>query len=246
MVRAFFGVLFVILYCIISLPLLIILTIVRKFKPLAAEMFMLRVVQGAFRILLFICGTKVTVIGQDNIPKDEAVLFVGNHQSFFDTIISYTHMKARCGYVAKDNLEHIPLLSWNMKFLFCLFLDRNDLKKGLEVIQKAIEYIKGGISVFIFPEGTRNDTGDDTALADFHKGSFKVAQRTGCKIIPVSFNNTAAIFEGQFPRVVARRVVVEYGTPIAYGDLSKEEQRHIHEYFHDIILEMLKRNKAPV
>ena len=242
MIRAFFGILFVIVYCIISVPVLLIETLIRKFNPYLAEMSMLRIVQTAFRILLFICGTKVIVKGLDNIPEDEAVLFVGNHQSFFDTIISYTHMKSRCGYIAKDNMEHIPLLSWNMKFLFCLFLKRDDLKQGLETIKKAIDYIKNGISVFVFPEGTRNKTGIETELSPFHRGSFKIAQRTGCKIIPVSFNHTADIFEAHFPVVHRQRVVVEYGTPIPYGDLTRDEQKTIDEVFRNIIRDMVARN----
>ena len=244
MIRAIFGILFVVLYCIVSIPILLVETLIRKRWPLKAEMSMLRIVQGAFRILLRITGTTVTVKGLENIPEDEAVLFVGNHQSFFDIIISYSQMKTRCGYVAKDNLAHIPILSWNMRFLFCLFLNRDDLKQGLETIHRAIDYIHSGISVFIFPEGTRNKSGDETCLGEFHKGSFKIAQRTGCKIIPVSFNNTASIFERQFPRVSREHVVVEYGKPVAYGDLTRDEQRHIDTYFRDILTEMIRKNQA--
>lgn len=243
MIRALIAVIFVVIYCIISIPLLLIMTLVRKFNPVTAEMFMLRVVQGAFRIILFICGTKITVLGRENIPEDEAVLFVGNHQSLFDIVTSYCHMKNRCGYIAKDNLAHIPLLSWNMRFLLCLFLDRNDLKKGLETIKQAIEYIKQGISVFIFPEGTRNKSGDETALNEFHRGSFKMAQRTGCSIVPVSFNNTASIFEAQFPRVKPAHIIIEYGKPVPYGSLTREEQKNIDEHFRKIIAEMVTKNR---
>ncbi len=242
MIRALIGIIFVILYCIVSVPLLIVQTIRRKYNPIGAETFMLRVVQGAFRILLFICGTKVNVIGLENIPEDESVLFVGNHLSFFDIIISYSQMKTRCGYIAKDNLEHIPLLSWNMKFLFCLFLNRDDLKQGLETIKKAISYIENGISVFVFPEGTRNKTGDDTQLGPFHRGSFKIAQRTNCSIIPVSFNGTADIFEAHFPIVKKTTVTVEYGKPVPYSSLTRDEQKRIDEVFRDKIRDMVIKN----
>ncbi len=246
MIRALIAVIFVILYCIISVPILLVETVIRKFNPFLAETSMLRIVQGAFKFLLFICGTKVTVKGLDNITEGEAVLFVANHQSFFDIIISYSQMKNRCGYIAKDNLEHIPLLSWNMKFLFCLFLKRDDLRQGMETIKKAIDYIKNGISVFVFPEGTRNKSGVDTELQPFHRGSFKIAQRTGCRIIPVSFNRTSDIFEAHFPVVKPREVIVEYGAPIAYGDLSREEQKHIDEYFRTIIRDMVEKNSREV
>lgn len=246
MIRAFFGITFVVVYCILSVPVLLIETVIRKFNPKAAELSMLKIVQAAFKILLFICGTRITTLGEENLPKGEAVLFVGNHLSFFDTIISYSQMKDRCGYIAKDNLAHIPLLSWNMRFLLCLFLKRDDLRQGLEVIHKAIDYINNGISVFIYPEGTRNKTGDPTQLHPFHRGSFKIAQRTGCKIVPVAFNNADDVFERHFPKVKSVHVIVEYGKPIPYGDLSKDEQRHIDEYFRSLIIEMVKKNEALV
>ena len=246
MIRTILTVLFVILYCVVSIPILIVETIIRKFNPMAAEMSMLHIVQGAFKIVLLITGTKVTTLGYENVPDDEAVLFVGNHLSFFDTIISYSQMKTRCGYIAKDNLAHIPILSWNMRFLFCLFLDRSDLKQGLETIRKAIDYVKNGISVFIYPEGTRNKSGDETNLLPFHRGSFKIAQRTNCRIIPVAFNNADDVFERHFPYVRKTHVIVEYGTPIAYQDLTREEQKHIDEYFRSVITDMVKKNQALV
>ena len=245
MIRMIASVIFVVFYCVISIPVLLVETVIRKFNPVAAEMSMLRIVQRAFKFVLFLCGTKVTVKGLENIPEDEAVLFIGNHQSFFDIVISYSQMKSRCGYIAKKNLAYVPLLSWNMRFLFCLFLDRNNLKQGLETIHKAIDYIKEGISVFIFPEGHRNP-GDETQLLEFHRGSFKIAQRTGCKIIPVSFNNTAGIFERQFPRIRPVHVIVEYGKPVAYGELARDEQRQIDAVFRNILQEMVKRNQAEI
>lgn len=246
MIRTIIAVLFVVVYCIVSIPILLVETVIRKIDKKKAELSMLRVVQTAFRILLFICGTKVTTLGYENIPDDEAVLFVGNHLSFFDTIISYSQMKNRCGYIAKDNLAHIPLLSWNMRFLLCLFLKRDDLKQGLQVIRQAIDYIGEGISVFIYPEGTRNKSGIPTQLHPFHRGSFKIAQRTGCKIVPVAFNNADDVFEAHFPRVKPTHVIVEYGKPIPYGALSREEQKHIDEHFRGILIEMIRKNEALV
>ena len=88
MIRAALIVIYVVLYCIVSIPILLVMTVVRKFSREKAELAMLRVVQCAFRILLFMAGTKITLIGEENIPREEAGLFVGNHQSFFDTIMS--------------------------------------------------------------------------------------------------------------------------------------------------------------
>ena len=81
MLRAILALLFAILYLIIGIPVLGIEWIISKFNRKAADISQLRMVQWAFRVILFICGTKVTVIGEENVPKDEAVLYIGNHKA---------------------------------------------------------------------------------------------------------------------------------------------------------------------
>ena len=78
-----------------------------------------------------------------------------------------------------------------MKNLHCLFLDRKDIKQGLKTILEGIEKVKSGISICIFPEGTRNKVND--TFLPFHEGSFKIAEKSGCPIIPMSIYNSAAI-----------------------------------------------------
>ena len=244
MIRFILAIIVVAIYFILSLPLLLIFSLVRLISPRAAVCALQRIVGIVCRIVLLIAGTRVTTIGREKVPDGEAVLYVANHQSIIDTLIPLTQLQPPYGYIAKDNLGRIPVLSWNMRFLSCLFLDREDLRQGLEVIKAAIELGKNGTSVFIYPEGTRNKGNDETVLLPFHRGSFKIAQRTGCKIVPIAFNNVDAVFERQFPKLRKAHVIVEYGDPVAYGDLTKEEQKHIDEYFRDKITEMVKRNHA--
>lgn len=243
MLRFIIGIIVAVLYCIASLVLLLIWWIISRFSKKKAERFYFRIVQWIFRVLMRIAGAKVTVKGRENIPKGEAVLYVANHQSFFDVIISYTLLNDPTAYIAKKEFEKVPLLNINMKALSMLFIDRDDIKQSLGIIKTAIGYIKEGRSIFIFPEGTRNKSGDELNLAPFHRGSFKPAQRTGCKIVPIAFNNTETLFEKNFPHVTPAKVVVEFGKPVAYGDLTKDQQKHIDEYFRAEIIEMLKKNQ---
>ena len=185
-------------------------------------------------------SVKATIIGEENIP-DEPVLFVGNHRSFFDILLTYSRCRRLTGYVAKKEMEHIPLLSTWMRFVYCLFLDRENPKEGLKTILTAIDYIKKGISICIFPEGTRNK-GEELSMLPFKDGAFKIATKTGCAIIPISMNNTAAIFENQFPKIRKVHVVIEYGKPIYPNELDKETKRHIGDYVENIIRETIKKN----
>jgi len=241
--RSILALLTAVIYLILSIPILLVMLVVRHFKPEAAQLAHQRIVQTVLKTILFFSGTKITVIGLDNIPADEPVLFVGNHLSIFDIIIAYSQMKTRTGFISKDSLKKIPLLRENMRFLDCLFLDRSDLRQGLETILTAVETVKRGVSIFIFPEGTRNKSGDATALLPFHNGSFKIAQRTGCAIVPVAFTGTDAIFEQHVPWVKAKHVVVEYGAPVRYSDLTKEERKQVGELFRTKIRDMIIKNE---
>lgn len=239
--RLILALLFLLIFFIISIPLYLIELIIGLFSHRAMVASSQRIVKVAFKMLLFVCGVKKTVIGVENIPRDEAVLFISNHRSIFDIAIAYSTLPTLTGFMAKKEIARIPFLSTWMRFLQCLFLDRDDIKQGLKTILKAIEQVKAGYSVFISPEGTRNH-GDE--LLPFKEGSFKVAEKTGCAIIPVSISNADEIFENHKPWVHGTHVVIEYGKPIYPKDLSKEQMKFLGSYVRDIIGETLARNAS--
>ena len=246
MIRFILVATIVIGFLILSIPILIVEWIIGKFSPMTKEISSLRLIQAVFRFILWVAGTKVTVIGEENVPRDTPVLYIGNHRSYFDILLTYSRCPIRTGYIAKKEMERYPLLSNWMKYLHCLFLDRDDIKQGLKTILTAIEKIKSGISICIFPEGTRNERADETDMLPFHEGSFKIATKAGCPIIPIAMNNTADIFEAHFPKIRPCHVVVEYCKPIYVKELPKEDQKHLGEYTQKIILETVKKNQALV
>lgn len=233
--------LFLLIYFIASIPLFGIEWIIGKFNKRAKDISSLRIVQFGFKAILFISGTKTTVIGYDNIPKGEPVLFVGNHKSFFDVIISYSIMPDLTGFVAKKEIEKVPFLRTWMRYLYCLFLDRDNLKEGLKTILQGIEYIKQGVSIVIFPEGTRNSSDDD--MFPFKEGSLKFAEKSGCKIIPMVQNNTAECFEKHLPWIKKAHTVLEFCEPIDINALEKDDRKHLAAYVQNIIAEVYRKNK---
>lgn len=244
MIKFICVVLFLFLYLILGIPVLGIEWIIGKFNKEKEDYQCLRMVQWAFKRILAMTGVEVTVIGEERIP-DEAVLFIGNHRSYFDILLTYSRCKRRTGYVAKKEMLSYPLLRTWMKRLYCLFLDRDNVREGLKTILQAIEYINNDISVCIFPEGTRNK-GEELSILPFHAGSFKIAEKSGCAIVPISMNNTISIFEKQFPRIKKTHVVIEYGEPIYLNKLDKDTRKHISEYCQNIIQETINKNQALV
>lgn len=246
MIRFIIVCICVIGYLILSIPILLAEWVVGKFNPRAKNISSLRIIQTVFRFILKVTGADITIIGHENVPKDQAVLYIGNHRSFFDILLTYVHCPDLTGYVAKKEMAPIPLLSIWMRYLHCLFLDRKDIKEGMKTILTAIEKVKNGISICIFPEGTRNKGDDELELLPFHEGSFKIATKSGCPIIPMAISNSAEIFENHFPKIKPCKVVVEYGKPIYPEQLSKEDKKRLGAYTQGIILEMLKKNQELV
>ena len=242
MIRLIFVALFLVIFLILSIPVFLIEWLIGKVNPHARDISSLRIVQGAFYVIAFLSGCHVTVKGMENVPKDEAVLYIGNHRSYFDVVLTYARCPGLTSYMAKKEVARVPLLSTWMRFLHCLFLDRKDIKQGLKTILAAIDLIKNGISVCIFPEGTRSTGPEQTELLPFHEGSFKVATKTDCQIVPMAITNTSRIFEDHIPFIRSTDVVIEYGKPFRPSELTKEQKKGIGGYTRGIIQEMVQNN----
>lgn len=244
MLRLILVLFFAVAYLILTIPVLAVEWLIGKFNPHVKDITSLRMVQWIFKVILWGAGVKLDVIGEDKVPKDQAVLYIGNHRSNFDPIITYSRCPGLTGYVAKKEMKKIPLLCTWMKYLHCHFLDRKDLRQGLKMILSCIEDINNGISICIFPEGTRSKQETETPLLPFHEGSFKIAQKTNCPIIPMALTGTNRILETQFPKIKSTHVILEYGKPIIPSELSPEERKHLGGYTGKVIEEMLEKNRS--
>ena len=243
MIRFISVALFVVIFLILSIPLLIAEWIIGKFNMDIKNRSSLAIVNWAFRWCLRLSGVKITYIGEERIPKDQAVLYIGNHRSYFDILTGYVTVPTLMGFVAKKEMEKWPLLSNWMKNVHCLFLNRTDMKEGLKTILEGIAQVKSGISVWIFPEGTRNKNEDLMDLLPFKEGSLKIAEKSGCPVIPVAITGTAEVFEAHFPKIHSSNVTIEFGTPFIVKELEPEQRKFAGAYTRDRILEMLQREK---
>ena len=244
MIRLILICLFIGLFFISSILLFFILFIIGLFSKKAKARISYAIVQNVLRVCLFIAGTKIEIIGLENVPKDRAVLYVGNHRSIFDILINYSLVPPLTGFVSKKEMKKYPFLNHWMKLMNCLFLDRDNIKEGLKTILEGVDKMKSGVSLFIYPEGTRAKRDED--MIEFKEGSFKLAEKSGAPIIPVAINNSSACFEDHMPRVKKAHVVIEYGKPIEVAELSKEEKKRLGAHVHGIVKEMVMKNKELV
>ena len=233
--RTILIILSLIIITILSIPMYLVEFIIGLFNPMLKHKIAQAIVRVVFKFWLWLAGTKYTIIGRDRVPKDEAVLYIANHRSFFDVFLGYAFIPNPVAFVSKKSIKRIPCVAQWMYFLSCMFLDREDIKSGMEMIKKSINVVKSGISVFICPEGKRNSTDE---ILPFKEGCFRIATRTNCKIVPLCYTNTESAFEAHLPWVKKTRVTMEFGEPIDVSSMDRAEQKRLGEKMRNIIQEM--------
>ena len=229
MFRIIISLLFAIGFLIVSLPVLGVLALIGLFAPNVRMRAAMAIIRWAFRVLVKLAGIRLTVLGREHLPAGRAALYVGNHRSIYDIIIAYTLLPPPAGIVAKESLSRIPIFSVWEKLICCLFLDRNDLRSGMRMIQKGTEQLSAGISMYICPEGTRNKAACDLPLLPFHEGSFRMATKCDAPIVPVAISNAIGIWEAHPKKIVPTEVTVRFCAPIETAGLDRSAKKQLGE-----------------
>ncbi len=239
--RSFLVLAYLFTYLVVMIPVHGILVLIGKWNPKLRYKIGSALVCTGFRWELLQSGAKIEVVGREKIPKDP-VLFVANHRSYFDILVLHTTSGKRPGFVAKAEIQKFKLLAWWMEDISCLFLNRSDLRSGMQMIKEGAERIQQGISLAIFPEGTRN--GSDSLLP-FKEGSLKLAEKAGCPVVPVTIIDTDKLLEIR-PGFDIRsgKVKVIYGEPFYINDLPKEQRKKAGAYVQGIIEETIQNEKG--
>lgn len=177
----------------------------------------------AVRWIMICLGSKVTVLGKENLPKKgEKYCMIPNHLSMID--IPAVFMTGRWpGIVSKAEVWKIPILHALLVLLNCIKLNRTSPKDAIKAIHDGVENINSGIPMLIFPEGTRSKTG---VIGEFKAGSFKMATRSKSKIVPVVLKNTRECFESAYyPGIVP--VYVQILPSIDTDGMEAEELKEL-------------------
>jgi len=124
---------------------------------------------------------KLKVEGLENIDHNKTYVIVANHQSLADIVIIYkTHMYFK--WVAKRDLLKVPFIGGLLWVNDHVLLDRGDFGSIKVVYRQAAEWLRKGVSMLFFPEGTRSGTDD---MNEFQNGAFKLAIKEKCPVLPV-------------------------------------------------------------
>lgn len=138
-------------------------------------------------INLTFTGVRVRIIGREKIDKAKSYIIMTNHQSNLDVLAIATRLPLQLRWVAKRELLKVPIFGLAIQKMGMIFIDRKDPEKAHESMMAADEKIKSGLSVIIFPEGTRSRDGK---LLEFKKGGFVMALQTKTPILPITINGS--------------------------------------------------------
>lgn len=184
------------------------------------------------RHFLSVAGARVEVMGRENIPPEGSrVCIVANHQSYADPAFILGWINGNTGFIGKKQLAKVPALGCWMRVLRCVFIDRESARDGVRAMQMAIEHIKDGTFMAVFPEGTRSKSSE---MLDFRPGSLKMALRSGALVLPVTIDGSYLLYEAT-GRIKPARVKITVHPPIDVNTLSAEEKRALPDRVQAII-----------
>ncbi|MEF9951188.1 MAG: lysophospholipid acyltransferase family protein [Clostridium sp.] len=179
-----------------------------------------------------IAGATVNIQGEENIPEDETLLFISNHQSNFDIALFLSCVKTNKGFVAKKELAKVPILKTWMEKIDCIFMDRSNMRASAMAIAESTKLLKKGRSMVIFPEGTRSCKNE---LLEFKAGSFKLATKSKVRIVPVTIKNSYKLMEENHNRITPAEVEIYIHPPVETKGLTKEEEDNLPNLIKSII-----------
>jgi len=173
------------------------------------------------QLQLSAAGVKVTVTGAENIPKDQPVVFVSNHQSWFDIISLAANLPGYPRFVYKKEMDRIPILGQALKRAGHILIDRQNRQQAFSAYDEAATVIRDGMSAVVFPEGTRSRTGE---MLSFKKGPFVLAIASQVPMIPVYCAGTFDIMPKGTLWVRPHPVTLRLGQPIETKGLTYDDR----------------------
>ncbi len=192
------------------------------------------------KCLLVASGIKVTVKGLSNINPAESYIFMPNHVSNFDIPVLLAHLLVQFRWLAKAELFKIPVFGHAMQRAGYISIDRSDRTSAIRSLKKAGTMIRNGVSLLIFPEGTRSY---DNNIQPFKKGGFVLAVDSGVPIVPVIIHGTWPIMPKKKILVKPGNVVLEVAKPIDTSNYTVKTKDVLMEKVRTVIIESLEKGK---
>jgi len=188
--------------------------------------------------ILFVSGIRVDVEGLANIEPSKSYIYMSNHRSNFDIPVLLGCLPIQFRWLAKAELFKIPIFGRAMSAAGYVKIDRSDRKSAFESIEQIAAKLKNGVSVMIFPEGTRSEDGK---VKPFKKGGFVMAVDTGVPIVPVILRGTRSIMTKGSWRINPGDVTLSIEKPIDTTGYTRDTKEDLIKTVRSVICEVFER-----
>jgi len=191
--------------------------------------------------LLWTNRIPVRLEGMENLRKDQPYILVSNHASILDipALISAASFPVR--FLAKKSLFWFPIFGWVLYFCGHILVDRKSAQSAFRSLKKAPSLLKKGISIIVFPEGTRTPDGE---MKEFKRGAFLLAQHSKFPVVPVSIIGAYEVLPRHGWCCWPGTIQVRISEPIPTRNLSHQESRDLMRRVRETITENLKKGRA--
>jgi len=186
--------------------------------------------------VLFIYGIKVKVYGEENIDPAKGKIYISNHASYMDIFVQLAKLPDNVRMIYKKEINRVPVLGWAMLCAGFVPLDRKRVREAMKSLDKAASRMRKGLSVVIYPEGTRTTDG---TIGEFKRGMFFLADKAKADIIPVTLKGTYEIMPMGSSRVRPGTVEMIIGKPVAY----KKDKQLLEELRSTVVSNFTKQHK---
>ncbi len=190
--------------------------------------------------ILFVSRIKVTITGMSHVDPSKSYIYMPNHLSNFDIPVLLAYLPVQFRWLAKAELFKIPIFGYAMKRAGYISIDRSNRRSAFESLIRTAEALRRGVSVLIFPEGTRSRDGE---LAPFKKGGFVTAVEAGVPIVPVIITGTWEIMSKDGWRVKPGAVSLAIKAPIETQTYTRKTRTVLLDKVREIITESLPATK---
>jgi 1-acyl-sn-glycerol-3-phosphate acyltransferase len=171
-------------------------------------------------------GTRVTLVDFDRVPRSQPVVYVSNHQSWFDILALAGTVPGTLRFVAKQEMAAIPLLGRAMRAAGHIYIDRQNRAQALEAYQEVAGLIRQGLNTVVFPEGTRSRSG---RMLPFKKGPFVLAIAAQVPVVPVYCGGTFDILPKGHLILRPHPVSIRFAHPIPTTGLTYDDRHRLLE-----------------
>lgn len=188
------------------------------------------------RWLLRLAGIRVQLSGSEHVQPGQRYIYVANHASLFDIPVLLATVPDNIRIMYKRELASIPVFGWGLRMSPFIAVDRDNSREAAAQIEQAVQSMRSGSSVVVFPEGTRSADG---SVGDFKRGAFTLAARAGRPLVPVALVGTATVMPARTWRLKGGtvRCIVLPPVELPKDMPSRADERRAMEHVHARIAE---------